>query len=299
MRQHQIRAIPYRPPAGPAQHGIEIVTLRALRAKAGISEFSDPQCPRFHLLSYVTSGTGTHTIDFTSYQLQPGTVWWVRPGQVQQWGDVGSYEATMVLFEERALGSAAAYFPAEQRRYRSLWPQPATEPPPIRELFEHMRWVFEHSNPKLPDLTAATLRSALAATVLTLAGIEPESPRTVGGARDALVEAFTSLVEANFAETRAVTDYARLLGYSEKTLTRAIRGATGLTPKSYIAERVTLEAKRLLAYTELTATRIAVELGFSDTSNFTKFFASRTGTSPAEFRATLTRTGTARTPAVS
>ncbi|WP_405512291.1 helix-turn-helix domain-containing protein [Streptomyces canus] len=51
-----------------------------------------------------------------------------------------------------------------------------------------------------------------------------------------------------------------------------------------IDERVTLEAKRRLAHSDETAVRIAAHLGFSSATNFSKYFQSRTGQSPIQFR---------------
>jgi AraC-like DNA-binding protein len=82
-----------------------------------------------------------------------------------------------------------------------------------------------------------------------------------------------------------VEDYARQLGYSVRTLTRASHLATGYGAKRVIQERVLLEAKRLLVHTELTSTAIAARIGMPDPTTFGKFFRRQTGETPADFRA--------------
>ena len=72
--------------------------------------------------------------------------------------------------------------------------------------------------------------------------------------------------------------------YSSKTLSRAARAATGLNAKEYIDQRVLLEGRRLLAHTRLSAGEIAERLGFSELTNFIKFFRRNGGESPSEFR---------------
>jgi AraC-like DNA-binding protein len=47
---------------------------------------------------------------------------------------------------------------------------------------------------------------------------------------------------------------------------------------------VLLEAKRLLAHTDRTVLSIATRLGFTEASNFGKFFTRHTGVTPLEFR---------------
>jgi AraC-like DNA-binding protein len=81
-----------------------------------------------------------------------------------------------------------------------------------------------------------------------------------------------------------VEDYARILGYSGRTLARATLANSGLSAKEFIDRRVVLEAKRLLAHGEETAARISDHLGFVTASQFSKYFAQRTGRSPIEFR---------------
>jgi transcriptional regulator GlxA family with amidase domain len=48
---------------------------------------------------------------------------------------------------------------------------------------------------------------------------------------------------------------------------------------------VLLETKRLLVHTDLTGTAIGGRVGFADPTVITKFFRTRTGETPAAFRA--------------
>jgi AraC-like DNA-binding protein len=95
---------------------------------------------------------------------------------------------------------------------------------------------------------------------------------------------FKQLVERNFARWHQVADYARQLGYAEKSLTRATQAAAGMNAKAFITSRINLEAKRLLAHTDLPVTLIAESLGFAEATNFIKFFKRETGCTPIEFR---------------
>jgi AraC-like DNA-binding protein len=95
---------------------------------------------------------------------------------------------------------------------------------------------------------------------------------------------FRNEVEKRFATTRRIEDYERIIGYSSKTLSRAARAATGLNAKEYLDQRVLLEGRRLLAHTRLSAGEIAEQLGFSELTNFIKFFRRNGGESPSEFR---------------
>ncbi|MFE3830428.1 helix-turn-helix domain-containing protein [Streptomyces sp. NPDC059092] len=88
----------------------------------------------------------------------------------------------------------------------------------------------------------------------------------------------------DFTRARDVGHYARALGYSPRTLTRAAVAAAGVGAKEFIDRRVVLEGKRLLAHGDEPVAGIGARLGFLDTSNFVKYFVQRTGTTPTTFR---------------
>ena len=95
---------------------------------------------------------------------------------------------------------------------------------------------------------------------------------------------FQQLVEERFAQSHQVADYAHRLGYTEKSLARAVTASTGVTAKSFIAARIVLEAKRLLVHTDSSVAAIAEQLGFDEATNFSKFFRREADSTPAEFR---------------
>jgi AraC-like DNA-binding protein len=65
----------------------------------------------------------------------------------------------------------------------------------------------------------------------------------------------------------------------------------GAAPKRLIERRVALEAKRLLAHSPLAVSAIGTQLGFTEPTNFVKFFRRSESLTPAAFRerATLNR----------
>jgi AraC-like DNA-binding protein len=90
---------------------------------------------------------------------------------------------------------------------------------------------------------------------------------------------------AHYASSREVNWYARQLGFSPRTLSRATHQAVGRSAKQFIDDRVVLEAKRLLAHTEITVAECARKTGFDDPANFSKFFRDRALIAPGEFAA--------------
>jgi AraC-like DNA-binding protein len=99
-----------------------------------------------------------------------------------------------------------------------------------------------------------------------------------------LLDAFLADLETRFRETRNVAAYAEAASTSTKTLARLTTSAFGLTPKDVIDRRVALEAQRMLAVDRTPIADVGLSLGFSEATNFTKFFVRMTESTPHEFR---------------
>ncbi len=280
-----IRDLEFRRTAG-SPPGLELVNLAELdqRARNHGNDPYAPLRPAFHQLVAVRSGSLTVSVDFTTYTLDAGSWLWIRPGQVQRWGrDLTVSDGVVVAFP--------AGFP-DAATVTAAFARPPYAPGPVRPVgadaeglrraLDHLRYEYD-AMAELPlESHVQALRHLLAVLLLRLAkarGAAPDAPVSNQAFRR-----FHAAVERDFTVTRRVEDYAAALGYSPRTLTRATTAATGMSAKRYIDERVVLEAKRELAHSRLPATAIAARLGFTDPSDFTKFFRQRTGTTPTAFR---------------
>lgn len=96
---------------------------------------------------------------------------------------------------------------------------------------------------------------------------------------------FHILVEQHFKRKHKVSDYAELLYKSPKTLSNVFNKAGYPTPLTIINDRILLEAKRLLLFSNNSAEQIGYELGYKESSHFSKFFKLHSGLPPAEYRA--------------
>ncbi|MEM9935495.1 MAG: helix-turn-helix domain-containing protein [Bacteroidota bacterium] len=99
---------------------------------------------------------------------------------------------------------------------------------------------------------------------------------------------FQKLVATKYMETRKASDYAIMLNMTYKQLNELCKELTKKTTKEYIDNYVVLEAKRLLAISNMSKVpikKIAYECGFSETTNFLKFFKKIMGVTPAQFKA--------------
>lgn len=95
---------------------------------------------------------------------------------------------------------------------------------------------------------------------------------------------FRKLLEEHIRKKQRVQDYATLLKLSRSRLNHVIQNALGKSVSDVIRERLLLEVERALLYSDHSISEIAYELGFSDTSNFTRFCKRYMGCTPVTFR---------------
>lgn len=280
---HEIPEVSYSPPAEAAA-GVEVVSLAELHRRMSRHEDSPrAQRPDFHLLITVDRGVIWHMVDFHDYALADGAWIWVRPGQVQRFGDLSAASGSVVMFPSGALPPSTATDVALDDPFGpTVWTPSGTDERALRTALAHLRQESVATGVPGPARTAI-LRHLLAVLVLRLTHLAAPT----GTPREEHATTFLrfrAAVEEGFAEHRDVAHYARHLGYSPRTLTRASVEAAGVGAKEFIDRRVVLEAKRLLAHTDDSAASIASRLGFPDASNFVKYFALRAHATPAAFR---------------
>ncbi|MEU7579871.1 helix-turn-helix transcriptional regulator [Streptomyces sp. NPDC041068] len=278
--------VAYRNPHCPAL-GIDVDSLSAVRHRTSPRQLAAPQRLDFHLLVLVTAGRGDHMVDFIDHACARGTLLWIRPGQVHRYAPEPGLQARLVLFTPD--------FPP-RLRIQALLDDPFgpahwdLAPAALRELtaFTDLL-VAGHDQHEAgpPEPAGDLLRHLLTALLLRISLLpEPEGELPPPGPGE-LFTRFRAQLETSFASEHSVNAYASRLATTPKTLTRACLEATGRSAKAVIDARVALEAKRLLAHTDLTAAAVGRRLGFSEATNFAKFFARTTGHSPGDFRAAL------------
>lgn len=285
MSQSPLLELTYRNPSFP-HLGIECMRLSELKRRMPPAFFHRIQRPRFHLLSLHIGGPGVEEVDFVRIPCQVGTLVHVHPGQVIRYAAIEHAEAYMVLFTPEFLLPEGGITPPPRDDVELLshLQLTADDVETLRSLFDPLEREYRTSDGG--KRSEAIMRHLLMALLLRIdqtasrRGVTAQAPPVQ---RETFVR-FRRELEKAFMRTRAVQDYAEVLGCAPKTLNRATLSMAGIPVKQFIDDRVALEAKRLLAHTTLNVSEIAFRLGFSEATNFVKFFRRSTGTLPSEFR---------------
>lgn len=279
----------FQPPVG-TPYSLEVTTIEDFHADHDNWPWNPPRPGRatFHYLILVTSGVLHHDVDHVTRTVTPGQWLWVRPGHTQCWHPPGTAKGPFILFEPDVLRADAARLLRPVTAHDApavLTPNPDDAPWAERTA---LQLLDEHRalGQRPLDLHHALRRNLLEALLLRLAHRPDTTPSSSApGRRSATYLKFLDALELHFRELHHVDDYARLLGCSVRTLTRATQAANGTGARHLIDERRLLEARRLLDGADQTAGAVAAQLGFPDAADFGRFFRNRTGLTPAAYTA--------------
>ncbi|MFG1868406.1 helix-turn-helix transcriptional regulator [Micromonospora arborensis] len=264
------------PPLGSASPVPDEIATFALADLSRDPGWRRPVIVERELLILTTRGHGDAELDFHLLPCRPGTLLRVRPGQVLRCAGP-QFDATVVSWEPESLRGFDVDADAPV-----TWRQLAGEDEDavITEVSQLAVDCQRHPDSRT---ARALLRHQLAVLLLrlALAGADRSTPRP----EDETFHRFCREVEHGYPQTRRVEDYALGLRCSVRTLTRACLAVTGRSAKQIIDERVALQAGRLLAATDQPIAQIGRELGFSEPTNFGRFFTREVGVSPGAFRA--------------
>ena len=289
LSEQSIFGVDYANPKFP-ELGIESLCLSELLKRVPPSHFASPQRPDFHLLMLFTAGGGDHFLDFRRVRCKPGTLVHARPGQVQQFVLGQKLEADVLLFTSEFILPAfsAADGAALGTLIDDIVPEGVTDLQAdslesVGSVMSAIKRAYDKADGA--KLSAIILQHLLYAMLLTIAGhyVRCDAP-SMTDSHSRTFQKFRRAVDAKFAQTRSVEDYVEAIGCSAKSLRRACMMASGSSPKALIEQRLILEAKRLLAHTGLTVEAIATQVGFSEPTNFVKFFRRHGGMRPLDFR---------------
>ena len=273
--------------------GVEAISAADLWRRAGpagLAFLAAPLRVDFHHLLLVRDGRGKHVVDFVEHDLAPGSVLLVRPGQVQQWRTFDKIQGQLALISGEALVPSVGRSDVDMRLLNlAVWPAVSR---PSSELFCEALAGMERLSAdvarfKGTDVEAAIIRHELLTLLLRLAReLRGTALHRLPGREAEIHEQFATELELTYSKRPSALELAQRLGYSESTVSRACLALTGRTAKQAIDERIALEAKRLLVHSRATAAQIGHQLGFSEPTNFAKFFKRMVGCAPLEFQRT-------------
>jgi AraC-like DNA-binding protein len=257
---------------------IDTITLGDLTSDSG---WRRPVLLDRELIVLTTSGHGLAEVDFRALPCRPGTLLRIRPGQVLRCA-VPQLDATVVRWHPEALHGLDVDADEVPVRFQLAGED---EDAIINEVSQLTVDASRHRDTRT---ARRLLRHQLSVLLLRLSMLPTGAGRT-SRPEEETFQRLCREVERGYQTSRRVENYADRLGCSVRTLTRACLAITGRSAKQVVDERVALQASRLLAATDEPIARIGRQLGFTEPTNFGRFFTREVGMSPGVFRAARER----------
>lgn len=229
---------------------------------------------QFFQVLHLTGGHAEVTMDGRVTSLMPPAVVVVPALTVHAYTFSQDVDGVVLTLMERDVQATGLALPAA-----AILPASAD----LAEAIE--RLIAEADNPGEGHGVAMQALLALLVVGIRRAGQGAALPAEMAADRMlAHAQAFRDLVEERFRRTRAIGDYANVLGISPTHLNRVCRQVLGASALAVIERRVALEARRQLLFSTLSIKQIGAELGYDDPAYFTRVLKRVLGTAPAAYR---------------
>jgi AraC-like DNA-binding protein len=237
----------------------------------------------FYLLA-LKKGTGSHSIDFTTYQIRNHSIFFMRPGQVHYLNLKKGSTGYLLQFK------AAFYFPNDktsgQRLYKASHKNLCSlDEKHFTKLNAVLKYIFQEYTDRSQDYQDV-IKSNISIFLIELLRHRQNSDSTSNIKPYVIerLEDFLALLETHVYKCKQVSEYADMLNLSVYQLNAITKEALGKTSSELITEHIILESKRQLLATSNQITQIAYHLGYDDVSYFIRLFKKHAGSSPEAFR---------------
>lgn len=267
----------------------DIVKIEDLLLRELDHDICENHVVKFYIIFFVYQGQGKHSIDFTSYDYSKGTVLLVRKGQIHKFFKNNDVKGYLLVFTEEFIishlnkmeASKAMQLFNDSLNFPKIECNDNEEFSDFTVLLKHLEQEYN-----IKDLFSVGITRSVLHIVITKLFRMKSKKGQFKERRKYLSEflAFQKLVERDCFKSKKVKYYADMMGVSTRTLNNIVNHVINDSAKAFIDERTIMQIKRLLISTDQPIKEIAYTVGFSDSTNFFKYFRKYTGSSPVVFR---------------
>ena len=247
-----------------------------------------PHSHNFYLGILFTKGSGTHEVDFTVFNVSPGALFFLNPGQTHHWELSDDTEGYIFIhsqmfydlyFTNNRLSHFPFFFSMHNSPYINLEKEAYEE---IIILFKKIIKENDTNNIlKKEYITNLVDQVYIESTRnYTYQNILPSENRNTYYAK---FRKFEELVGEHYTTEKSPSAYSDMLNITSKHLNRITQTVVGKTASDVIIDRVMLEAKKTLILQKDSFAEIGFSLGYDDYPYFSRLFKKKTGYTPSSF----------------
>lgn len=247
----------------------------------------EPHRHNSYVLVLFTNGSGTHDIDFDTFRIQSGSMFFLQPGQMHHWNLSDDIDGFVVFYSQEMYN---LYFGQKTIETFPFYSALGNSPEMIFDSNE-LNGIVPYFYAMLEEYQGNRIMKQDKILNL-LDSIHIEITRKYNDqyilethSYNSRIQDFYLLLEKFFWTEKAPSFYASQLHITLKHLNRICNEILKKTTTQVITDRIILEAKRMLMDKKRTVSEIASELGFDDYSYFVRLFKKHAGITPTAFRA--------------
>ena len=240
----------------------------------------------FYLLVLFTKGSGFHSVDFDTFEIQPHSLFVLKPGQVHSWQLSEDIDGYIAFYSQEVFN---VYFGKKQIDEYSFYRDLKNSPEMIlnesqtQEISNYFNLLLKENN-KNEFKKLDKLLNLLDIIHIELARIYESLQEHNLHPYNLKIKELEQLVNQYFKSEKLPSFYADKMNMSLKHLNRICKNILDITLTDFIYSKIILESKRLLSTNNMTIGEVANELGFENYSYFTKVFKKYTNLTPQGFK---------------
>lgn len=266
--------------------------IRPFNDHIKVNQFIErPHGHDFYLVLLITKGSGTHSIDYKEYEIDPGVLFIVSPGQVHCWNLAKDTDGYIMFFKKE-------YFLIDFSHdkliklpfFKSSSSVPCLKLDELEQETLHIMYTKindEYQNGKFNY--HEMIRLYLNVFFIELSRIyQNMNDKSIVYSYDLMqLNRFESLIDNHFKDHKSLIFYAEKMNVSLKQLSYLCKKTVDKTPSEILLERIILEAKRFIIHTDMSINSISMELNYNDNSYFIRLFKKVCNITPVQFRQTF------------
>jgi len=248
-------------------------------------QVTEPHKHDFFLFVLFTRGNGFHEIDFDRYEICPGSLFVICPGQTHSWtvsDDIDGY----ILFHAADQVFNKGSFPTGATTGFNQFSHLLLNTEELQrqeQLFQNLLQEYRGDNVFRNKMLVALIQ-VLHVEVLRIGYANSHKDTKENYRRIQQYNELITLIETHFITEKRPAFYADKMNFSIKHLNRITNQVIGKSTSQLIYERISVEAKRMLVHSDKTIKEIAYSLGFEDSAYFSRFFRKENNSTPKRFR---------------
>lgn len=227
-----------------------------------------------YVVEYVLKGTGTLIVEGREYHPSAGDFYLLQPGTPHEYFSSANDPWTKIF--ANVYGPLCEDIINDYGLSNTVLVHGCNVEQPLRELIE---------TTYAPNLLESQIMSKCAGKfteVIAAASAFIRSDTQITGNHE--VDLMIDFLNANIHRNVSNAELAKLIFRSPDYTIKLFRRMTGFTPYDYQLSRKVEITKRRLCTSSDSISDIAAELGYTDSQHFSKFFKSKCGVSPREYR---------------